>query len=61
MALTLASDLSFKSMKGSLKRVFGEKSYMKISNDDNISNEPIIKVEEAFYIAQKKYKEKNKK
>ena len=61
MALTLASDLSFKSMKGSLKLVFGEKSYMKISDDDNISNEPIKKVEEAFYIAQKKYKEKNKK
>ena len=33
---------------------------MKISNDDNISNEPIIK-EDAFYGAQKKYKEKNKK
>ena len=48
-------------MKGSLKRVFGEKSYMKISNDDNISNEPIIKVEEAFYAAQKNFKEKNKK
>ena len=61
MALTLASDLSFKSMKGSLKRVFGEKSHLKISNDDNISNEPIIKVEEAFYAAQKNFKEKNKK
>ena len=30
MILTLASDLSFKSMKGALKRIFGEKSYMKI-------------------------------
>ena len=41
MALTLASDLSFKNMKGALKRIFGKKPYMKILNDDNISNEPI--------------------
>ena len=41
MALTLVSDLSFKSMKGALKRIFGQKPYMKILNDDNISNEPI--------------------
>ena len=41
MALTLASDLSFKSMKGALKRIFGQKPYMKILNDDTISNEPI--------------------
>ena len=33
---------------------------IKISNDDNISSEPILK-EDAFYTAQKKYKEKNKK
>ena len=29
--------------------------------DDNISNEPIIKEEDPFYAAQKKYKNKNKK
>ena len=32
---------------------------MNISNDGNISSDPIIKVEDAFYTAQKKYKEKN--
>ena len=37
-----------------------ETSYMNISNDGNISSDPIIKVEDAFYTAQKKYKEKNK-
>ena len=58
-ALTLPSDLSLKSMKGALKRIFGEKSYMNISNDGNISSDPIIE-EDAFYTAQKKYKEKNK-
>ena len=36
MALTLASDLSFKSMKGALKCIFEEKFYIKISNNDNI-------------------------
>ena len=36
MTLTLASDLSFKSMRVALKRIFGETSYMNISNDDNI-------------------------
>ena len=41
MALTLASDL-FKSMKGALKLIFREESYMNISNDDNISSDPII-------------------
>ena len=61
MALKLASDSSFKSMKGALKCIFGEKSYMKISSDDNISNEPIIKGEDAFYTAQEKSIEKNKK
>ena len=35
-ALTLAFDLPFKSMKGALQRIFGEKSSTKISNDDNI-------------------------
>ena len=59
MALTLASDLLFKSMRGALKRIFGEKSYMKILND--VSYEPIIKEEDVFYTAQKKYKGKNKK
>ena len=34
---------------------------MKISNDDNISNEPIIKEEDAFHATQNKQKEKNKK
>ena len=34
---------------------------MKISNNDNISSEAIIKKEKACYAAQKKYKEKNKK
>ena len=48
-------------MKGALKCVFGEKSYMNILIDDNISNEPIIKEEDSFYAAQKKYKNKNKK
>ena len=60
MALALASDLSFNSMKGALKRIFGEKSYINISNDDNVSSDPIIK-EDSFYTAQKKYKKKNKK
>ena len=59
MALTLASDLSFKSMKGVLKRIFGEKSYMKISNDDNISSDPIINNEDAFYTTEKKYEDRN--
>ena len=59
MALTLAS---FKSMKGALKRIFGEKSYMNSLNDDShISSEPTIKEEDAFYTAQKKHKDKNKK
>ena len=31
-----------------------ETSYMNISNDGNISSDPIIKVEDAFYTAQKK-------
>ena len=48
-------------MKGVLKCIFGEKSYMNILIDDNISNEPIIKEEDSFYAAQKKYKNKNKK
>ena len=62
MALTLASDLSFKNMKGALKRIFGEKSYMNILNENShIQNEPIIKEEDAFYTAQKKHKERNKK
>ena len=47
MALILATDLSFKSMKGAIKRIFGEKSYMNISNDDNISSDPIIKEKDA--------------
>ena len=48
-------------MKGVLKRIFGEKSYIKISNDDNISSDPIIREEDAFYTKEKKYKERNKK
>ena len=36
-----------------------ETSCMNISNDGNISSDPIIKVEDAFYTAQKKYKDKN--
>ena len=60
MGLTLASDWFFKSMKGALKRILEKKSYMNISNDDNISNEPIIKEEDAFHVTQK-YKEKSKK
>ena len=47
-------------MKGALKRILKKKSYMNISNDDNISNEPIIKEEDAFHVTQK-YKEKSKK
>ena len=49
-------------MKGALKRIFGEKSYMNNLNDDShILNEPVIKEEDAIYTAQKKYKEKFKK
>ena len=47
MALILANDLSFKSMKGAIKRIFGEKSYMNISNDDSISSDPTIKEKDA--------------
>ena len=47
MALILATDLSFKSMNGAIKRIFGEKSYMSISNDDSISSDPIIKEKDA--------------
>ena len=61
MTLALASGLSFRSMKVDLKHIFGEKSYMNISNYDNISSDPIIKEEDAFYTTQKKYKKKNKK
>ena len=46
--LTLASDLSFKSVNGASKRILREKFYMENPNDDNISNEPIIKEENAF-------------
>ena len=35
MALTLASDLTFKSMKGALKRVFGRENIEKDCNFDN--------------------------
>ena len=57
IVLTLASDLSLKSMKGTLKGIFGKKkSYMNISNGSNISSDPIIKEEDAFSTAQKKYK-----
>ena len=48
-------------MKGALKHIFGEKPYMNILNDYNISSDPIIKERDAFYTAQKKYKEKHKK
>ena len=58
MALTLASDLSFKSMKGALKCIFGEKSYINISNDDNISSDPIVKEEDALYTTQRNIKRK---
>ena len=35
MALTLPSDLAFKSMKGALKRVFGSENVEKDCNFDN--------------------------
>ena len=58
MALTLASDLSFKSMTGALKCIFGEKCYINISNDDNISSDPIVKEEDALYTTQRNIKRK---
>ena len=61
MALTLASELSFKSMKSALKRIFGEKSYMKISNDDNISNKPIVKKKMHFIPHKRSIKKKTRK
>ena len=54
MALTIASDVSFKSMKGALKCIFVEKFYMNILSDGNISNEPITKEVYGFYATQKK-------
>ena len=42
-----------KSVKVALKRIFGEKSYMKISNDGTISNEPIIK-EKMYFVPHKR-------
>ena len=48
--------LSFKSVKSTLKRAFGETSYMNILNDNITSSDPIIKEEDEFYMAQKKYK-----
>ena len=43
MALTFASDLSFKSMKPALKRIFGEKSFTSTSNDELNSPHNIVK------------------
>ena len=60
MALTLALTC-FKSMKGALKYIFGEKSYINISNDGNISSGPNIKEEDAFYTTQRNMKRKTKK
>ena len=55
MALTFASDLSFKSMKAALKRIFGEKSFTSTSNDELNSSHNIVKEEDAFYTSQRKY------
>ena len=60
MALTLALTC-FKSMKGALKCIFGEKSYINISSDGNISSGPNIKEEDAFYTTQRNMKRKTKK
>ena len=48
MALTFASDLSFKSMKAALKRIFGGKSFTSISNDELNSPHNIVKEEDTF-------------
>ena len=60
MTLTFASDISFKSMKAALKRIFGEKSFTSTSNDELNSPHNIVKEEDAFYTSQIKYNRFNK-
>ena len=60
MALTFASDISFKSMKAALKRIFGEKSFTSTSKDELNSPHNIVKEEDAFYTSQRKYNRFNK-
>ena len=52
MALTLASDLTFKSMKGALKRVFGSENVEKDCNFDNSYLDSQIKQENVCYTQQ---------
>ena len=49
MALTLASDLAFKSMKGALKRVFGSENVEKDCNFHNSYLDSQIKQENVCY------------
>ena len=52
MALTLASDLTFKSMKGTLKRVFGRENVEKDRNFDHSYLDSQIKQENVCYTQQ---------
>ena len=51
--MTFASDLSFKSMKAALKRIFGEKSFTSTSNDELNSPHNIVKGRCILHITKK--------
>ena len=48
-------------METILKQIFGEKTYLKLSNDGQKTSYPIVKEEIGFCIEQKKSKYRNKK
>ena len=58
MALTLASDLTFKSMEGALKRVFGNENVEKDYNFDNSYLDSQIKQDNVLYPAAFQTKER---
>ena len=60
MALTLASDLTFKSMKGALKRVFGSENVEKDCNFDNSYLDSQIKHDNVCYTQQPSKQKKGK-
>ena len=57
----IASNLTLRSMKAVLKQIFGENAYSSLSKDEQKMEYPIIKEENAFYVAQNKCKCTNKK
>ena len=60
MALTLASDLKFKSMKGALKRVFGSENIEKDFHFENSYQDAQIKQENVCFTQQPHKQKKGK-